>query len=204
MRLIVVALCISCMCLASCISMPTNQPPKEVVRSRVTPMKYDQWQFQTFDYIGLKANLPNVACTSPSAKGEATLTISMHYLSPVPGVLDDATVFVHVYVERIPVSKMAEELEYQKAGRSEESKKYWNWYYELHPIADRYEKGQHAYYRRDVKLNEKEILHAHAEVLNAGPKESRDADHAAVKRILDSIQPLNAATKAVSNVTTNK
>jgi hypothetical protein len=49
-----------------------------------------------------------------------------------------------------------------------------------------------------VKLNDIELLSAEAQVLNAGPQESRDADHAAVKRILDSIKPMNLPTTAVA------
>jgi hypothetical protein len=194
MRLTITVLCLSSLCLSSCANTSTNQLSTKITRSRVTPMTYDGWQSKEFPYIGLRLDLPAQSDTAFSVQGPAKLGVSMHSLSPPPGIVDDATVFVHIYVERIPVSKMTKELEYQSAGRSEESKKYWNWYYELHPTADRYDKGQYAYYRRDVTLNDKEILHAYAEVLNAGTQESRDADHAAVKRILDSIQPLNITT----------
>jgi hypothetical protein len=163
-------------------------------------MNYDQWQFRTFNYIGLKVDLPTQARTSASAKGPAELSISMHYLSPPPGIVDDATVFVNIYVDRIPFVTLAEKLvNVQKSNlykqSTEEENKVWIWRYAFHPETTRWdEKGNYTYYRRDIKLNDDEILHAYAEVLNTGPQESRDADHAAVKRILDSIQPLNITT----------
>jgi hypothetical protein len=114
--------------------------------------------------------------------------------------LDDATVFVNIHVERITLDQLTEKKNFYlgsglyKRG-DEKDHKFWLWHYDLHPeMASRDGGGQYSYYRRDVKLNDEEILHANAEVLNAGPQESRDADHAAVKRILDSIQPLNVAT----------
>ena len=126
--------------------------------------------------------------------------MSMHYLSPPPGIVDDATVFVHIYVDRIPFAALAEKLaSIQRSNlykqSTEDENKYWFWRYEFQRTTTRRdEKGNYSFYRRDVKLNEDEILHAYAEVLNAGPQESRDADHAAVRRMLDSIEPLNVTT----------
>lgn len=159
-------------------------------------MNYDGWQVRDFQYIGLKVDLPKQADDSPSAKGAATVSFSMHYLSPPPGIVDDATVFVNIYVVRIPFAALAEKLaSAQKSNlykqSTEEENKVWIWRYAFQLTTTRWdEKGTYSYYRRDVKLNDTEILHAYAEVLNAGPQESRAADHAAVKRILDSIQPL--------------
>jgi hypothetical protein len=122
----------------------------------------------------------------------------MHYLSSPPGVLDDATVFVHIYVDRIPFASLAEKMaNIQKSNlyktSSEENNKCWFWRYAFQPKTSRWdEKGNYSYYRRDIRLSGEEILHVHAEVLNAGPQESRDVDHATVKRILDSIEPLGS------------
>ena len=171
-------------------------------------MEYEQWRVHKFDYIGLTVDLPNGARTSPSAEGPATLTISMHYLSPPPGTLDDATVFVHVYVHRIAPATLIEKLgSVQESNLFKESTKeqnrYWFWRYTFNDKTTRWdEDGRYTYYRRDVKVDDAEILHAYAEVLNAGPQESQGADHAAVKRILDSIVPLNA-TKVAPHIATN-
>jgi hypothetical protein len=164
-------------------------------------MKYDQWQFRDFTNVNLRIDLPVDVRAEEVFDGRIwVLSMGFHYLSPPPGVLDDATVFVHVYVERVPVAFLTEKMASVQRGNlykesTEEEKKVWHWYYDLHPDTSRWDgKGQYSYYRRDVKLNNGEILHTHVEVLNAGPQERRDADHAAVKRILESIEPLNVTT----------
>lgn len=195
----IIAVSLLCLCLSSCANTSTNNSLINTTRSRVTTMAYDGWQNKTFEYIGLKVDLPEQAQTSPSAKGPATLSISMHYLSPPAGIVDDATVFVRIYVDRITLEEFAEQKSsYLRSGlykqESEEDHKIWFWSYDIHSETSRWDGGgNYSYYRRDVKLNDKEILHVHAEVLNAGPQESQEADHAAVKRIIDSIEPLNVS-----------
>lgn len=187
-----------CLCLTSCANTSTNRPLINTTRSRVTPTTYDGWQSKSFEYIGLKVDLPDQAQVSPSAKGPATLSIAIHYLSPPLGLVDDATVFVRVYVDRITLEEFAEQkASYLRSGlykqETDEEHKIWFWFYAFHSETSRSDGGgNYSYYRRDVKLNDKDILHVHAEVLNAGPQESRAADHAAVKRIIDSIEPLTS------------
>lgn len=201
MRLVAIALCSCSLCVSSCASTTTNQPPKEITRSPITPMEYDQWRLRNFTNVNLRLDLPVGVRSEEVFDGKIwILSMGFHYLSPPPGVLDDATVFVHVYVERVPITFLTEKLASVQRGNlykesTEEERKIWHWYYNLHSDTSRWDgKGQYSYYRRDIKLSEKDILHAHAEILNAGPQESRDADHAAVKRILDSITPLNVTT----------
>lgn len=160
-------------------------------------MTYDQWKACDFTNTGLRITLPSAIDVEEGLDGTTWgVSMGLHYLSPPPGVLADATVFIHVYVKRIPNAALPERLASVQRSNlykesSEDEKRIWFWYYDLHPETSRWDgKGKYSYYRRDVKLNEKEILHANAEVLNAGPQESQDADHAAVKRILDSIEPL--------------
>lgn len=164
-------------------------------------MKYDQWQTRDFTNVMLRIDLPVGVKAEEVFDGKTwILSMGFHYLSPPPGILDDATVFVHVYVERITLEQFEEKKAFYldsglyKRG-DEADHRFWFWYYDMHPTAAMYDdKGRNSSYRRDVKLSEKEILHVRAEVLNAGPQESQDADHAAVKRILDSIEPLNVTT----------
>lgn len=185
-----------CLCLSSCVDTATSQSPKVLGRSQIVPITYDGWQSQEFEYIGLRMDLPAGVRISPSAKGPATLSVSMHYLAPPPGLLIDSTVFVHIYVDRLTLAEFAEQkASYLRGGLykkgSEEERKIWFWYYDLHTETTRWDGvGNYSYYRRDVKVNDKEILNVHAEVLNGGPKESQESDHAAVKRIIDSIEPL--------------
>jgi hypothetical protein len=163
-------------------------------------MEYDEWRVHKFDYIGLKVDLPNGARTSPSAKGPATLAVSMHYLSPSPGVLDDAIVCVQIYITKMAANALAEKLvNIQQSNLFQEStndqNRYWFWRYTFDDKTTRFDdKSHYTYYRRDVKIDNTQILHAYAEVLNAGPQYSQAADHAAVERILDSIELVTVTT----------
>lgn len=211
MRVAIIIFCLLTLTLSSCTNIITRQPSATATRSAFTPMRYDQWQFQTFTNVSLCIDLPVGVRAEEVFDGKIwILSMGFHYRSQPFGVLDDATVFVHIYVNRITLEQFAEQKasyrrsELYKQGK-EEDHQYWNWYYDLHPETSRRDDtGWYDYYQRDVILNEKEILNVRAEVLKGGPKESQDADHAAVKRILDSIVQLNTATNAVSNVTTNK
>lgn len=167
--------------------------------SQVVPMTYDQWKSCDFTNTGLRITLPSAIDVEEGLDGTTWgVSMGLHYLSPPPGVLADATVFIHIYVKRLTLEQLTEKKNfylgsglYKRGGENDH--KFWFWYYDLHPETSRWD-GKSSTYRRDIKLNDKEILHTRAEVLNAGPQESQDADHAAVRRILDSIQPLSVST----------
>ena len=197
MRFFLIFFCLLCVSLASCVGTATKQTTKLVARPQPTPMIYDKWRTQSFTNILLSIDLPARVKAEEVFDGKSwILSMGFHYLSPPPWILDDATVFVHVYVSRISLDQFAEQKAcylssglYKRGG--EEDHKFWYWYFEQHPETVCWDgKGRYSSYRRDVTVNEKEILHIDAEVLNAGPQDSQDADHAAVKRIMDSIVPL--------------
>ena len=158
--------------------------------------KYEHWKTCEFKYIGLRVDIPTEARTSPSAKRKPDLSITFHYIYHPFWVPLDPIVFVEIYIERIPLKKLEEELESTKRSNlfknsSEEKNKYWFWRFTFQEKTSRWdEPGQYSYYRRDIKINDTEILHAYAEVLNTGFEGNIRADHAAVRRILDSIEPL--------------
>ncbi len=189
MRLKSVIFAFFCIILQSCSCTPKNWPGLSI--------RYTEWERKTFDYIGLTIELPSQAAVSPSAKGPASLSISMHYVSPPAGILADATVFVNIYVSRITIDQFAEQkTRYLGSGLYERScesgRELGLWYHDYHQQTSRRDgNGRYSYYRRDIALNEKEMLHINAEVLNAGPEESQEGDHSAVKRIIDSIMPIN-------------
>ena len=168
---------------------------KKLEDRRISPMNYDEWQVKEFPYSGLKIDLPkNEIHISESAKGKASLLISFHAISPPPGVLDDAKILVTIQIEKIPLERLAErKADYLESGNYKEDAEYthvfMSWYDEFHPDTSSHEKGNYTYYRRDVKINDKEIFHAHVAVINAKVP-GIEEDHKAVKRILDSIVPI--------------
>jgi hypothetical protein len=164
-------------------------------------MNYDQWRKREFREIGCSSEIPTETfylAESKAYKADGpSLSIHLHSLPSREGC--DPTVLVKAHVSKMPLERLAQNrTDYLGSGLykkdAQEGHKYWFWRYDLHLGTSRFDLGNYSYYRRDVKLNDTEILHAYAEVLNAGPQESRDADHAAVKRMLDSIQPLNVTT----------
>ncbi len=156
-------------------------------------MSYDQWRIREFVRTGVRVDLPTEGVDTDDGYGDSSpgVSIAFHAIPPPPGVLDDAKFLVEVLIARIPLTELSpENRDYQTNGLKEEDKRYWYWRFELHPETSRFDEGRYSYYRRDVKLNDKEILHAHAEVMNAPIPGGMDKDHAAVRRILDSIKPL--------------
>jgi len=196
MRTATVILVLCCLHLASCVRTPVADRTTGR-RLEGSEIEYSDWRVQQFSYIGLKVDLPSEASVSPSAKGPATLSIAMHYLSPPPGLLDDATVFVEIYIERITRKQVEDrKMSYLESGLYKrghvEDHDFWFWYYDLHPETSRSDgKGSYTTYRRDVLLKGTELLHVWADVLNAGPVKSQETDHKAVERILDSIVPVD-------------
>ena len=184
---------------SSCMTPPAGtENPGEIpgTRRTIVPAVYDGWEMKKFDYIGLWVDFPKQAKTSPSARGVPDLTISLHFLPYPFWVPLDATVFVEIYITRMPIGKLEKEIESTKrSSLFKESpireNRYWIWRDSLQEKISRWDEFKnYTFYRRDVRLDNGEIFHAYAEVLNGGSKESIEADHAAVRRIFNSIKPL--------------
>ena len=182
--LLTVAAGVQLLCLLSCAHTESSERSGRQV-------SYDQWITMTFTNIALDVELPVGATISRGREGlKWVVCISFHQAPPPLAALDDDTVHVRMTAERVRNEHLSiEEMERELRGRSEESQQFWRWYFEFHTQTARRDDGRVSYYRRDVRLTEEEIIHAHVEVLNVGPTEVQRADHAAVRRILDSMTP---------------
>ena len=149
-----------------------------------------------FKAVGLEMLLPRQAKSDESSHNPCMVIASMHYLPYPFWVPLDATVFVEIYITRMPIGKLEEEINDTKESdlfkeSSSEENECWFWLFTFDEKTTRFDsEGDYTYYRRDVRLDNGEIFHAYAEVLNGGSKESIEADHAAVRRIFNSIKPL--------------
>jgi len=88
-----------------------------------------------------------------------------HAIPQPPGVLDDDILLVQISIERITFDKMAENKAsclrsglYQRSD--DQGRRLLLWDIDVHWETSRFDDGRYTYYNRDVKLNDKEILHA--------------------------------------------
>jgi len=160
---------------------------------RTPLMDNADWQPREFRRMGALVDLPMKGVAVGEVLDGTVPTVSMgfHAIPPPPGVLDDACVLVRVLITRIPISDLAAGSPDPEArGLRDEARGLWHWRSALHLETSRLDRGRYSYYRRDVRVGDKEILHACAEILNAPIQGGTESDHAAVRRMLDSIRPL--------------
>ena len=155
------------------------------------------WRSYKFENVGVKLQAPDDIQWTERLYGEdPSLYIEFAPVVPPKGVLDDTYYLVKITITRITKKRLYEKSEeYTTSGLYERSssiqRKRWLWGLDIHPKIEQFSSGDFSYYRKDLLIDEDEILSAKIELTNSGLNlERREQYDKTIIRILDSIEAL--------------
>ena len=174
--------------LISCIALKNTHMIKE---------REEIWLSYRFENVGVRLQAPDDIHWTERLYGEdPSLYIEFAPVLPPKGVLDDTYYLVKITITRTSKKRLYEKREeYTTSGLYKRSssmqRKRWLWGLDIHPEIEQFNHEKFSYYRKDLLIDEDEILSAKVELTNLGPNsERREQYDRTITRILDSIEAL--------------